>query len=89
VKIKLKEKKRLPKGRPPGIAQPNGPERIRRKIAVIYDSILKRALAGEAAPARLCLEIVNEIKPSPQGRAFRKGVYSNKRLLEATVDFGS
>lgn len=54
-------KKRLPMGRPVGIPQPSGPERIKRNLAVIYDSILKRARAGEADQARLALEIVGEI----------------------------
>ena len=60
---KPKLKKRLPLGRPEGIPQPSGPERIRRKVPVIYDSILKRAVGGDAACARLCLEIAKEIPP--------------------------
>jgi hypothetical protein len=62
MELKTKHRRRrLPLGRPPGISQPKGPERIRRKVAVIYDSVLKRALAGEADQARLALEIVGEL----------------------------
>lgn len=53
--------KTKPRGRPTGIPQPSGPERIRRKVRVIYDSVLKRALAGDAEAARLCLEIAGEL----------------------------
>ena len=86
MKSKLKSRKRLPTGRPVGIPQPKGPERIRRKVSVIYDSILKRALAGEDGPARLCLEVAGEIKPSPQSDEFLREVKAHKKRLEKVLE---
>ena len=62
VAKKLK-KKRLPTGRPEGIPQPDGPERMRRSLSVIDDSVLKRARAGEAEAARLVYERLGLLGP--------------------------
>ena len=56
-----KPTKRLPTGRPFGIPQPSGPERIKRKLPVLYDSILKRAIGGDAWNACLALVIVEAL----------------------------
>ncbi len=55
--MKVKSKKRLPRGRPDGIPQPTGPERIRRKEPVVWDSLYKRAIAGEPEAVRLCVDL--------------------------------
>lgn len=54
----LKQKKRsIASGRPDGIPQPTGPERIKRKESVIWDSLGKRAIAGEPDAIRLCIDL--------------------------------
>jgi hypothetical protein len=73
MKRRVTLKGRAPTGRPPGIPQPKGPERIKRKMSVIYDSLLKQALAGNPDAARLCLELAGEIKPTTQvSKKFKK-----------------
>jgi hypothetical protein len=81
----MKTKPRFPTGRPPGIAQPKGPERIRRKIPVIYDSVLKRALAGDADAARLALEIVGELPPSKKADKDIENLVAQLRKMAGVV----
>ncbi|MGH7973205.1 MAG: hypothetical protein ACREIC_31180 [Limisphaerales bacterium] len=45
------------RGRTPGIPQPTGPEKIKRDETVIWDSLLRRARAGEAEAVRLCKDL--------------------------------
>jgi len=54
-------KNKTPQGRPEGIPNPDGPERIRRKKTVIWDTVLKRAIGGDAGNARIALEAIGEI----------------------------
>lgn len=49
--------KRLPMGRPEGTPQPSGGERIKRQQRVIWDSLLKRAVAGEPEAVKLCIDL--------------------------------
>ena len=58
-------------GRPKGIPNPDGRERIRRQAHNLYDALLRKALAGDAEAVRLCFEIVGEyptakLPPPPQ-----------------------
>lgn len=53
-------------GRPRGVSNPDGVEKIRRQTRALYSVLLHRALGGDAAAIRLCLEL---IEATPKARA--------------------
>lgn len=53
-------------GRPEGSRDPSPAEQIRRRLPKIYEAALKSAEAGDAAAARLCIDIVKHPEQFPR-----------------------
>lgn len=47
-----------PPGRPAGSKNPTVHEKIRRELTSIYEAVRRQAVAGDAAAAALCFDIV-------------------------------
>lgn len=56
------------RGRPKGSTNLSAAERIARRLGQIYDALLQSALAGDAAAATVCLDIVRNPGRYPQAQ---------------------
>lgn len=52
-------------GRPEGKGNPSVTERIRRSLPRIYESVRLKAMAGDAAAAQMCVDIVRHPERYP------------------------